>query len=183
MGDSLKGILVLVIALAIGSQALRALDIQYLSSNPNMPTPNRAPSSSGGAKEDSLAAQTTAKDQMYANQIASIIAGADPTDVFAPTAIGQPLNVTCGAGFISGDMDTNKFSKISYASLDIGKLTYIQVSRFAPSYLIQERLQVVSAKQVDSVPSKVKQRLEAIMRDPTQCYQNDLYLSKIDYLR
>lgn len=183
MGDSLKGILVLVIALAIGSQALQALDIQYLSSNPNMPTPAVAANNSP-AKPSLESAQTLtgAEASMYAEQVASIIAGADPTDIFDPAAVGRDRNITCGAGYIAGDMDANKFSKISYASLDVGKLTYIQVSRFSPSYLVQERFQVVSAKQVDSVPSAIKQQLEAIMQDSASCYQNDLYLSKVDYL-
>ena len=150
VGDLPKGILILVVAGVIGSQAMNALDIDYLAQSPNTPNQSSSPKKADNSAE----------------QIQAILAGADPTDVFEPTAAGKKINYLCDTGFIAGDLDANKFSKISYASVDAGDLTYIQISHYSPSYLVQEKYQTVSATEVSEVPQDVKRRLEEAISNP-----------------
>ncbi len=162
MADLQRTILVLIVAGLIGYVGFELIvDVEYLSQPP--------------ATEASKAK----KEGVPANQVAAIIAGEDPTDVLEPTAAGEKHNRPCDAGYIAGDPDKNRYSKISYASVSLNGITYIQVSRYSPDYLIQEEYQTVSATEVDSVPADIKKMLDAGISNPTGCNQKDLYLSNI----
>ena len=170
MSNMTKGVLVIAIAIVIGSQAFRAIDIDYL-----------AGSESG---QDSVASVASIiKDGQ--SEVEAIMDGADPTDVLEPTAAGSSNleRLGCDSGYIVGDLDANRFSKISYAAIDQKGMTYIQVSRYNPSYLIQEQYQIVTATQVESIPDSIKDQLEAKISNPGACNSMDLYLSSIKYLK
>ncbi len=164
MADLTKGILVVLIAVVIGYQGMRMLDLEYLS------RPGSHPKVSQVLPEGELEA--------------AVKAGADPTDILPPAAAGTSLmdSARCEIGMISGSIDDNRFSKISYASLDIEGIKYIQVSRFSPSYLMQERYQHVTAIEVKDLPDSIKAQLHSSMESPARCSQQDLHLSSIRYL-
>lgn len=166
MTDIAKGLLVLVIAVVIGFQGMRMLDIEYLS----QPSGSQASVKASLQDDDKL--------------LAAMQAGADPTDILPPTAAGKALigHSGCETGMISGSIDDNRFSKISYAALSVEGVRYIQVSRFSPSYLMQERYQHVSAVEVKDLPDSIKAQLNSNMESPAGCNQQDLYLSSIKYL-
>ena len=148
MGDLSKGILMLLIAGVVGSQAFKALD-------------------SGDLSSPSVASSPKSADE---KAIKSIMAGADPSDVLAATAAGKRPTHECDA-----------FSEISYASVNAEGITYIQVSRYNPSYLIQKQYQVVSATEIDEIPDSIKERLRQTIANPARCNSMDLYLSNIKH--
>ena len=109
----------------------------------------------------------------------AIISGADPTDLLAPTASGHLHKGPCNAGLIAGDIDSNEYSKVAYASIKQGGVTYIQVSRYMPTYLTQQSYQTVSATEINTPPVEVKRALEQRISNPEKCVQEALYLSSI----
>jgi hypothetical protein len=159
VGDLSKGILMLLIAGVVGSQAFKALD-------------------SGDLSSPTVASSPKSADE---KAIKSIMAGADPSDVLAATAAGKRPTHECDAGYIIGDLDDNPFSEISYASVNAEGITYIQVSRYNPSYLIQKQYQVVSATEIDEIPDSIKERLQQTIANPVRCNSMDLYLSNIKH--
>lgn len=170
MSNMTKGVLVIAIAIVIGSQAFRAIDINYLAGSES--------------DQDSVASVASIiKDSQ--SEVEAIMDGADPTDVLEPTTAGSSnlKRLDCDSGYIVGDLDANRFSKISYAAIDQQGMTYIQVSRYNPSYLIQEQYQIVTATQVESIPDGIKDQLEAKISNPDACNSMDLYLSSIKYLK
>jgi len=169
MGDFPKVFLVILIAGVIGSQAFKAIDIDYLASSPEPGV--------------SSAAAVSIDEAIPEPEVEAILAGADPTDVMEPTASGKRQAFACDTGYIVGDMDSNRFSKISYAAFNQDGITYIQVSKYNPSYLVQEGYQIVSATEVDSVPDSVKQQLQEKINNPRSCNSLDLYLSNVKYLK
>lgn len=170
MSNMMKGVLVIAIAIVIGSQAFRAIDIDYLAG-------------SEGDQDAVVSVASIIKDSQ--SEVEAIMDGADPTDVLEPTAAGAGnLNLSdCDSGYIVGDLNANRFSKISYAAIDEQGMTYIQVSRYNPSYLIQEKFQIVTATQVESIPDSIRDQLEVKINNPDACNSMDLYLSNIKYLK
>lgn len=166
MTDIPKGVFILAVAGAIGYQGFKALDIDYLAQSPSAPTKH-----------------SKAIEKSEDAKLEAIMAGADPTDVLAPTAAGKKLKYVCDSGYIAGDPDGNRFSKINYASIKKGGVTYIQVSRYSPSYLVQEHYQTVSATEVDNLPDSIKTALQVKINNPANCENQDLYLSSIKYLK
>jgi hypothetical protein len=169
VNSPVKSVLFIAIVIVVGSQAFRAIDIDYLA----------------GSESDRGAVASTAsitKDSQ--SGVAAIIDGADPTDVLEPTAAGSSRlgRTECNAGYIIGDLDANRFSKLSYAAIYKQGVTYIQVSRYSPSYLVQEQYQIVTATQVESIPDSIKDQLEVKINNPDACNSMDLYLSSIKYL-
>ena len=175
MSDLPKGIMVIMIAGVIGSQAFKAIDIDYLAGSPD--------ASVTSAASLSISDKAPSAEPKLESEVQAILDGADPTDVLEPTAAGRRQNIACDTGYIVGDMDTNKFSKISYASLEEKGITYIQVSKYNPSYLVQEGYQSVSATEVDRVPDSLKGRLQQKINNPEDCQSLDLYLSNVKYLK
>ncbi|WP_415912167.1 hypothetical protein [Neptuniibacter sp. QD37_11] len=168
MTDLPKGIFILAVAGVIGYQAIKALDMDYLAQSPSSPsTANKA---AKGPLND-------------ADKVEAVLAGADPTDVFKPAAAGKKLSVVCDSGYIAGDINKNRYSKISYASITERGITYIQVSRYSPTYLVQEHYQAVTATEVSKVPHRIKAALKAKISNPYGCSSQDLYLSQINYLK
>ncbi len=109
----------------------------------------------------------------------AIISGADPTDLLAPTASGHLHRGPCNAGLIAGDIDSNEYSKVAYASIKQGGVTYIQISRYMPTYLTQQSYQTVSATEISTPPVEIKLALEQRISNPEKCNQEGLYLSSI----
>ncbi|WP_415898221.1 hypothetical protein ACMXYR_08025 [Neptuniibacter sp. QD29_5] len=168
MTDLPKGIFILAVAGVIGYQAIKALDMDYLAQSPSSP----------------VATSNTSKSSLSdAQKVEAVLAGADPTDVFESTAAGKSLSVACDSGFIAGDINKNRFSRISYASITERGITYIQVSRYSPTYLVQEHYQAVTATEVSKVPDSIKAALQAKISNPQGCSSQDLYLSQINYLK
>lgn len=170
MSNITKGVLVIAIAIVIGSQAFRAIDIDYLAG-------------SEGDQDPVVSVASILKEGQ--SEVEAIMEGADPTDVFEPTAAGSNSlsRLDCDSGYIVGDLDANRFSKISYAAIDEQGTTYIQVSRYNPAYLVQEQYQIVTATQVESIPDSIKDQLETKINNPDACNSMDLYLSSIKYLK
>jgi len=166
MTDLPKGLFILVVAGAIGYQSMSLLDIDYLAQTP------------ASAKINSNKASL-----MDAEKLEAIAQGADPTDLFEPTAAGKPINLACDSGYIEGDINENRFSKIGYASITERGITYIQVSRYSPSYLVQEQYQSVTATEVEKLPDSIKAQLQKKISNPAGCSSQNLYLSQIKYLR
>ena len=164
MADLQKGLMVLLVAGFIGYAGFAMLDIEYLSQSPTAVT-------------KAGSADVSEKD------LQAIMDGEDPTEVLEPTAAGKPLNYICDTGYIAGDMDKNRFSKISYASIAHEGKTYIQISRYSPTYLIQENYQIVSATEVRDIPAEIKNMLDRKIKNPAECDQQDLYLSNIRHLK
>lgn len=168
MTDLPKGIFILAVAGVIGYQAIKALDMDYLAQSPS--SPSATSNATKGPLND-------------ADRVEAVLAGADPTDVFQPTAAGKKLSVACDSGYIAGDINKNRYSKISYASITERGITYIQVSRYSPTYLVQEHYQAVTATEVSKVPDSIKAALQAKISNPYGCSSQDLYLSQINYLK
>lgn len=170
MSNMTKGVLVIAIAIVIGSQAFRAIDIEYLA---------------GSENDQDTVASVASIIKGSQTEVEAIMDGADPTDVLEPTAAGSNHldRLGCDSGYIVGDLDANRFSKISYAAIDQQGMTYIQVSRYSPSYLIQEQFQIVTATEVESIPDSIKDQLEEKIKNPDACNSMDLYLSNIKYLK
>ncbi len=109
----------------------------------------------------------------------AIISGADPTDLLAPTASGHLHSGPCNAGLIAGDIDSNEYSKVAYASIKQDGVTYIQISRYMPTYLTQQSYQTVSATEISTPPAEIKVALEQRISNPEKCNQEGLYLASI----
>jgi hypothetical protein len=156
MGGLSKGVLILLAVGVVGGQIFSALDTRPLTK---------------------IASNESASSE--AAFLESMDNGVDPTDILEPTAAGKTLNSACEAGYIVGDLNDNRFSEISYASIDREGITYIQVSRYSPSYLIQEQDQIVTATEVDEIPDSIRRQLQRDIIEPDRCNNLDLYLSKI----
>ncbi|WP_415884752.1 hypothetical protein ACMXYO_08745 [Neptuniibacter sp. QD37_6] len=167
MADSLKGIFVLFVAVLMGYQVIEVLDIEYLAQSPSK----------------SAEAKNVKASQSDSDKVEAVLAGVDPTDLFESAAAGEKLSLACDSGLIVGDINKNKFSKISYASITKRGVTYIQVSRYSPAYLIQEHYQAVTATEVNKVPDGIQAALQAKISNPHGCSLQDLYLSQINYLK
>ena len=109
----------------------------------------------------------------------AILQGADPTDMLAPTASGKALKGSCVSGLIAGDIDSNEYSKVAYASINQGDVKYIQISRYMPVYLEQKSYQTVSATEITTLPPEIKQALHQGISHPEECAKETLYLSSV----
>jgi hypothetical protein len=169
VNSPVKSVLFIAIVIVVGSQAFRAIDIDYLA---------------GSGTDRDAAASVTSIIKDSQSEVGAIMGGADPTDVLEPAAAGSSRfgRADFDSGYIIGDLDANRFSKLSYAAIDKQGVTYIQVSRYSPSYLIQEQYQIVTATQVESIPDSIKDQLEVKINNPDACNSMDLYLSSIKYL-
>ena len=109
----------------------------------------------------------------------AILQGADPTDMLAPTASGKVLKGGCASGLIAGDIDSNEYSKVAYASIKEGNVKYIQISRYMPVYLEQKSYQTVSATEIKTLSPEIKQALHQGISHPEECLKETLYLSSV----
>lgn len=132
--------------------------------------------------QETLAAQrdrqTDSQDQQ---QIDALLKGADPSEIFEPTAAGgQHVISECASGELElaeglkPEMDGH-----TYVSVRLNQHTYIRVIPFDHTYLVQQPYQSVSASEQAKIPDDAMQQLNQVLTDAGRCEQRTLYLSSV----
>lgn len=114
--------------------------------------------------------------------IAQLLAGADPTDLFEPTAAGQPLNTTtCFTGTLETDSAQHTHLEgARFIAKEVNDDQYITVMTLPPVHLFQNEYQAVTAQKLDRLPTEVQPKMRQVLASQEQCQQRSLYLSRID---
>ncbi len=114
-------------------------------------------------------------------EISQILAGADPTDVFEPTAAGRMLTPSCYSGQIETEnKNLSSFNGTRFISRNFEGETYIALLTLPPIYLLQDENQVVSATRIDQLPPELVPEMGQMLGQQTSCAERSLFLSRID---
>lgn len=112
---------------------------------------------------------------------ALLLSGADPTDLFEPTAAGQPLEALCFSGQLEvASANHSSLDGAHFVSQKLEGETYIALLTLPPVYLHQDEHQAVSATHLKSLPSELYTQMGQIIRQKDRCSERSLYLSRID---
>lgn len=124
------------------------------------------------------ARQQSDSQQPSQQQIDALLAGADPTDLFEPTAAGPTPPCFRGELEMAADV-APQLSGYPYVSLRVDQYNYIRVLSFDGFYLVQHPHQSVSATERWEVPKAAEDKLNAVSDRMENCKQRTLYLSSI----
>ncbi|KEA61697.1 hypothetical protein ADIMK_4154 [Marinobacterium lacunae] len=130
--------------------------------------------------QENIAVIQNARDTgVSQDQLDAILQGADPTEVFAPTAAGNtPLPCTRGeielADGVNPEMQGHEF-----VSTQINDRTYIKVMPFERRFLVQRSYQSVSATEYAQIPTNAERQLQDAIAKVDNCEHRTLYLSSV----
>lgn len=110
-----------------------------------------------------------------------LLAGADPTDLFEPTAAGRPVAPACFSGELEiDDSNLTSLNGARFVSQDFQGDTYITLLTLPPVYLHQTEHQAVSATRVEELPDGLYPQVGQVLNQKETCAERSLYLSRID---
>ncbi|MCP4596130.1 hypothetical protein [Neptuniibacter sp.] len=127
------------------------------------------------SSENNLSEQPT----LSTAQISSLLAVADPTDILEPTAAGETGSAaTCRTGKIVAEDHPDSHHDSYYVAYKEDGSLYIQVSPLVPTFLRQDKNQIVSASVFTPTP-EIASRLSNLFANRDDCDLADLYLNQI----
>jgi len=115
-------------------------------------------------------------------QLDAVRNGADPSEVYAPTAAGASAEEStyCRQGKIETPAGVKpSLDGLSYISIELNDLTYIKVMSLSHDYLFQNSYQTVTANPLSTLPKDAEVQLAEALSAPHNCEQWPLYLSAI----
>lgn len=126
-------------------------------------------------------ASSQSAEEETQSEIAQILAGADPTDVFEPTAAGRMLTPECFSGQIeTANQQLSSLNGTRFISRNFQGETYITLMTLPPVYLLQDEHQAVSATRIDNLPPELRAEMGVFSSKSSSCPERSLYLSKIN---
>lgn len=126
------------------------------------------------------ASLTTTSDD--AQNLAKLLAGADPTDLFEPSAAGQPASsAPCFTGRLEIDSTAHAhLAGASFISQSVDKKVFITVLTLPPVHLYQNEHQAVTATHLATLPEAILPQMQQTLARRSHCQQRSLYLSRIE---
>ncbi|GGB86023.1 hypothetical protein GCM10011352_09880 [Marinobacterium zhoushanense] len=118
----------------------------------------------------------------YQQQIDAILQGADPSEIFEPTAAGGPRpSSECASGELElAEGLKPEMNGHTYVSVRVDRMTYIRVLPFDHTFLVQRPYQSVSATEQGEIPDDAAQLLSQAETNASRCQQRTLYLSSVN---
>lgn len=112
---------------------------------------------------------------------ALLLSGADPTNLFEPTAAGKPHEPLCFSGQLEvASENHSSLDGAHFVSRKFEGHTYIALLTNPPVYLHQDEHQAVSATHLDSLPGELYPQMGQIVNQKESCTERSLYISRID---
>jgi hypothetical protein len=168
MNTVLKSILIVLVVSFIGTRGIMFLVDEKLALNPT------------NAEVDTDARSVRMQAEQEADRLAeAIAAGADPTEVSAPTAAGQPNPAPCRTGRIEMPENSYGLDGDIYIARTIGDKTYIQVSPLTPTFLVQQDFQMVTASRLSRFPDDVTPKIREVFMMIEHCDVAPLHLASV----
>ncbi|TCK02673.1 hypothetical protein [Marinobacterium mangrovicola] len=120
-------------------------------------------------------------DPEFSQQIERLMDGADPSDIFEPTAAGSPPVQGCLYGWIEmPDEQESGLDGLFYVARRSDNLTYILPLPGNHNYLVQHPFQSVTANRLENIPATIKTALQEDLQRLSQCQQRNYFFSAIN---
>ncbi|MGB2131795.1 MAG: hypothetical protein ACPHXW_10190 [Marinobacterium sp.] len=115
------------------------------------------------------------------DNIAKLLAGADPTDLFEPTAAGVTLRPSCFTGQLEIDSEDHLSLKgANFIGRYLDDEVFITLMTLPPMHLHQDQHQAVTATHLPALPDSVREHMTLALASQSECQARTLYLSRID---
>ncbi|TCK02672.1 hypothetical protein [Marinobacterium mangrovicola] len=131
------------------------------------------------ASSESASTEKTSQSDELEDQLEQLIAGADPSDIFEPTAAGGYQDCLHGRIQMPEDNRTLLHDRLYLAHRSNG-MTYIQTLEPSDTYLVQGPLQAVTATQHSAIPAHAKLALQRDFNQLEKCKERSFYLYSIN---